>query len=202
VRSARIEPARPRGHRPLKPARPPVLPRARGAPDPNRTGDLSLTRRPLLPTELQRLGYQGWNRTSVLLIQSQGGMPATLLVSSAEGASRTHRPRVLSSRGLPVAVTPALCAARDLNPDLLIKSQLHNPLMLAARGRDVWIRTSVLLPPGRRSSQTDLHPDGAAPGNRTPLTRVEAESTSRCASAANAGLCQLRYRPPVWTGQC
>jgi hypothetical protein len=91
-----------------------------------RTAGLSLTRRALWPTELQRRGYQGWNRTSVLLIQSQGGMPATLLVSSAEGASRTHRPRALRSRGLPVAVTPAKCAARDLNPDPLIKSQLHN----------------------------------------------------------------------------
>jgi hypothetical protein len=37
--------------------------------------------------------------------------------SSAEGAIRTHMPRGLSSRGLPVAVTPAWCAARDSNPD-------------------------------------------------------------------------------------
>jgi hypothetical protein len=46
--------------------------------------------------------------------------------SSAEGASRTHKPRGLNPRGLPVAVTPAWCAARDLNPDPLSKSQLHN----------------------------------------------------------------------------
>jgi hypothetical protein len=178
VRSARIEPARPRGHRPLKPARPPVLPRARGAPDPNRTGDLSLTRRPLLPTELQRLGYQGWNRTSVLLIQSQGGMPATLLVSSAEGASRTHRPRVLSSRGLPVAVTPALCAARDLNPDPLIKSQLHNRSCSQRRLGIGCCGTSGPLA-------------GAAPGNRTPFHCLEGRCTSRCASAARSFLVRL-----------
>jgi hypothetical protein len=54
-----------------------------GAPDPDRTGDLSLTRRPLLPTELQGHGYQGWNRTSVRRVQSPAGMPATLLVLSS-----------------------------------------------------------------------------------------------------------------------
>lgn len=37
-----------------------------------------------LPDELQRRGYRGWNRTSVLLIQSQGGMPATHPVSVRE----------------------------------------------------------------------------------------------------------------------
>ena len=79
-----------------------------------------------MPAELRRRGYPGWNRTSVLLIQRHGGMPATLLVSSAEGASRTHRPRGLSSRGLPIAVTPAWCAARDLNPAPQIKSLLHH----------------------------------------------------------------------------
>jgi hypothetical protein len=30
-----------------------------------------------LPGELQRHGYRGWNRTSVPLGQSQGGMPPT-----------------------------------------------------------------------------------------------------------------------------
>ena len=35
----------------------------------------------------------------------------------AEGAIRTRRPRGLSSRGIPVPVTPASCATRDLNPE-------------------------------------------------------------------------------------
>jgi hypothetical protein len=118
-----------------------------------RTAGLSLTRRALLPTELQRRGYQGWNRTSVLLIQSQGGMPATLLVSRAEGASRTHRPRVLSSRGLPIAVTPAWCAARDLNPDPLIKSQLHNRSCSRRGPRRTW----------RHRQEPNLGPSGFQP---------------------------------------
>jgi hypothetical protein len=35
----------------------------------------------------------------------------------AEGAIRTRKPRGLSSRGIPVPVTPASCAARDSNPE-------------------------------------------------------------------------------------
>jgi hypothetical protein len=37
--------------------------------------------------------------------------------SGAEGASRTRKPRGLSSRGMPVPFTPAWCATWDLNPD-------------------------------------------------------------------------------------
>jgi hypothetical protein len=48
----------------------------------------------------------------------------------AEGASRTHIPRGLSSRGLPVAVTPAWCAAPASNRDPRIKSPLHVHLCL------------------------------------------------------------------------
>ena len=49
----------------------------------------------------RRRSYRGWNRTSVLLFQRQGGMPTTHPVSSAEGASRTRK-----------------CARRDSNPHL------------------------------------------------------------------------------------
>jgi hypothetical protein len=42
-------------------------------------------------------------------------LPLDERAPSAEGAIRTHRPRGLSSRGLPVAVTPA-CAAGGSNP--------------------------------------------------------------------------------------
>jgi hypothetical protein len=52
-------------------------------------------------------------------------LPLDERAPSAEGAIRAHRPRGLSSRGLPVAVTPA-CAARGSNPVPLGKSQLHH----------------------------------------------------------------------------
>ena len=56
----------------------------------DRTAGLSLTRRPLLPSELQGHGYRGRNRTCVLLGQGQGGMPATHPVPSTGGEIRTR----------------------------------------------------------------------------------------------------------------
>jgi hypothetical protein len=80
-RRPRYKPLRASGRMPTPPRfSSPFSPRASAR---IRTADPALTRGVLWPTELQRHGYQGWNRTSVLLIQSQGGMPATLLVSSA-----------------------------------------------------------------------------------------------------------------------
>jgi hypothetical protein len=58
------------------------------------------------------------------------GTPAPHPEPSAEGAIRTHRPRGLSSRGLPVAFTPAWCAARASNSVPLGKSQVHHPSCL------------------------------------------------------------------------
>lgn len=81
-----------------------------------------------------RLSYKGLAARQGFEPQSAASEAAVLplddLASGAEGASRTHKPRVLSSRGLPVAFTPAWCAARDSNPVPPGKGRLHHQLCL------------------------------------------------------------------------
>lgn len=63
--------------------------------------------------------------------------------SGAEGASRTRKPRGLSSRGIPVPFTPAWCATRDLNPDRHRLRACRSAIELAAPGADGGSRTRV-----------------------------------------------------------
>lgn len=113
VRSAGVEPAS------TWPSTRPVYQiaaRAYGASGRSRTACLSLTRGPLCRVSYRGMGYRGWNRTSVPLGQGQGGMPATHPVSRAEGASRTRKPRVLSSRGMPDSRHSRMVRRQGLEP--------------------------------------------------------------------------------------
>jgi hypothetical protein len=83
----------------------------------------------------RRQSYQGWNRTSVLLIQSQGGMPATHLVSreAIRFTVRAAGVEPAPGRGLgsmPLRWATPACAARASNPVPRIKSPLHHPSCL------------------------------------------------------------------------
>jgi hypothetical protein len=113
VRSAGVEPAS------TWPSTRPVYQiaaRAHGASGRSRTACLSLTRGPLCRVSYRGIGYRGWNRTSVPLGQGQGGMPATHPVSRAEGASRTRKPRGLSSRGMPDSRHSRMVRRQGLEP--------------------------------------------------------------------------------------
>jgi hypothetical protein len=113
VRSAGVEPAS------TWPSTRPVYQiaaRAHGASGRSRTACLSLTRGPLCRVSYRGMGYRGWNRTSVPLGQGQGGMPATHPVSRAEGASRTRKPRGLSSRGMPDSRHSRMVRRQGLEP--------------------------------------------------------------------------------------
>jgi hypothetical protein len=72
--------------------------------------------------------------------------------SGAEGASRTRKPRGLSSRGIPVPFTPAWCATRDLNPDRHRLRACRSAIELAARGADDRNRTGIHCLEGSNTS--------------------------------------------------
>jgi hypothetical protein len=72
--------------------------------------------------------------------------------SCAEGASRTRKPRGLSSRGIPVPFTPARCATRDLNPDRHRLRACRSAIELAARGADDRNRTGIHCLEGSNTS--------------------------------------------------
>jgi hypothetical protein len=72
--------------------------------------------------------------------------------SGAEGASRTRKPRGLSSRGIPVPFTPARCATRDLNPDRHRLRACRSAIELAAPGADDRNRTGIHCLEGSNTS--------------------------------------------------
>jgi hypothetical protein len=72
--------------------------------------------------------------------------------SGAEGASRTRKPRGLSSRGMPIPFTPAWCATRDLNPDRHRLRACRSAIELAARGADDRNRTGIHCLEGSNTS--------------------------------------------------
>jgi hypothetical protein len=86
--------------------------------------------RDALPGELQRHGFRGWTRTSEGKGQGLAGDADAPPGTGTGGASRTRRPRDLSSRGLPVAVTPAWYAARGSNSVPSLKRRVHHPSCL------------------------------------------------------------------------
>jgi hypothetical protein len=63
-------------------------------------------------------GWPSRPRTRELRGQGPAGLPIPLMAIGAEGAIRTHKPRGLGSRGLPVAFTPALVRHLGLEPRL------------------------------------------------------------------------------------
>ena len=96
-----------------------------------------------LPAELRRRGYQDWNRTNVLRDQNPGGMPATLLVSSTGGGSRTRNHRRLKPQRLPVAPRPFGAPPGDRTPLRGLRIRCITT-MLAARGWNGAARTGDL----------------------------------------------------------
>lgn len=66
------------------------------------------------PVPTRTAGLTGAGSQPCVTACRRDGGPGLL---RAEGAIRTRKPRGLSSRGIPVPVTPASCATRDLNPE-------------------------------------------------------------------------------------
>ena len=93
----------------------PVPPRTRAATR-GRTGPSAVRKRSRKPCAAAKLGYQASNLENSRVRAGRVCLFPHIPLS-AEGAIRTHRPRGLGSRGLPVAVTSAY-AAGDSNPEL------------------------------------------------------------------------------------
>ena len=116
---------------------------------------------PIRATRLTKAGPQPCAAAKLAILASNqetpGPGPGGFAVfpqwpSGAEGASRTRKPRGLSSRGIPVPFTPAWCATRDLNPDRHRLRACRSAIELAARGADDRNRTGIHCLEGSNTS--------------------------------------------------
>ena len=154
----------------------------------SRTACMSLTRRPLCRVSYEGIagipGFEPGNSWS----RARRVCQFPYIPSSAGGGSRTRTSSCSPRFELGAAAgyaTPAY-AARGSNSVPRIKSPVHHPSCLQrVRVGMTGLEPAASGPRDRRSSQTELHPVGAARRNRTGIPCLEGRHTSRCVSAAH-----------------
>ena len=135
----------------LEPARLSVPPRARIEP----LTRIERVAYPLRRGRSSQLSYKGLAAGQGVEPRLAGPEPAVLPLddpaSRAEGATRTRKPRGLSSRRPPIAFTAARCAARGSNPVPSGKSRVHHRKCLRRLVEMARLERAAFVPPDRRS---------------------------------------------------